>query len=1082
MVKTPIPLKKASAERAPQASSAATSHSQAVETGASKRKTTIKKRVKQSLIATTVAGMLVGIALTVWIVNSETETLILRAANYALSGMDSELTDIRLGKMGLAHWQVSSANLRVHDSHLVVKNLDIQLELNWPKSLEELKQLVQVDVLSQKIKRISTGEIDVELGASLLERSPNIADEQTPALALNIKSLPLIEIGKTTLRLAPKAELPAYQLVMEKLSLNHYGQLTTAFSHEDEPLISLAATLGSDEWTLKSELNIAPLLESLHQISLRQTPTSILSQLIQWDQQWQALGMTLSGQLVSQSTFKLTTGDIKSEHQFIQPSVTLAHFADFTLAPQPTLAFNLSGPLAALNLTLEPFSLALTPNAAQQALLLDALNHSLQLNDTDYQALNTLLSGLKSTQSPIGLAFLMTEPLHYALAKSDEPLTLPAVELSTLGSKLETHIRLTNTRLNNKYLTKESDTWMLQTQWHIALKQNTPLNLRDLDLHKRWQDAPQALNWGSGALQTAGTMDLKQSVQGIDWQLKTAPFSTESTDTLQLTLRDIQLDKATRASVTQNKQTQLGLGNIELNAMAPLTFSSTSFSAPDATTAVGSQFALNLPPMSLTLAQLRFSQAVETLAIDNTHAQHQTQALINSTKTSLSSRSDITVQDFSLGLSQGVAVNFSSQNPFLTAIQSSQIKNTLHWQAKQLSIEKLLSAKGRTRKQTVLKLDNLALVQDLHWKNNTLIGNEQWQVGNVQLQSHHQLQFANANLPLLLTGQWVADTSMTEALSLLNQTQPLPTEFNMTGHNQLQAQFKLTHQPEQTQFAMQITQSMTELEGFYKDILFEGGKLQAQCEFTWGQSYKTPQASGDFSSLSRLNCPQTMINFNLFDPGFPLTDIEVEADIVLGKDAEKLPDNWLQQLTGLSDTDVSMTAKGKVLNGQFLLPDFNLKLQDKSHAYLLLQGMNLEEVLRIQPQIGIYADGIFDGVLPVDLVDGKVSISGGQLAARAPGGLIAISGNPAVDQMRQSQPYLDFVFSALEHLEYSQLSSSFDMDQTGDANLLVEVKGRSKGIERPIHLNYSHEENMLQLFRSLQIGNDLQDRIEKSVK
>ena len=69
MVKTPIPLKKASAEHAPQASSAATSHSQAVETGASKRKTTIKKRVKQSLIVTTVAGMLVGIALTVWIVN-----------------------------------------------------------------------------------------------------------------------------------------------------------------------------------------------------------------------------------------------------------------------------------------------------------------------------------------------------------------------------------------------------------------------------------------------------------------------------------------------------------------------------------------------------------------------------------------------------------------------------------------------------------------------------------------------------------------------------------------------------------------------------------------------------------------------------------------------------------------------------------------------------------------------------------------------------------------------------------------------------------------------------------------------------
>ncbi|MDX5996196.1 YdbH domain-containing protein [Shewanella oneidensis] len=1057
-----------------------------VETGAPRRRTTIKKRVKQSLIATTLAGMLAGIALTVWIVNSETETLILRAANYALSGMDSELTDIRLGSMGLEHWQIRSASIRVHDSHLVVKDLDIQLELNWPKSVAELLQLSQLDVLSQKIKHISTGEIEVELGQSLFERSPSIADEQTPAIPLNIKSLPLIEIGKTTLSLTAQANHSAYQLVMDKLSLDKHGELTTAFSHEDKPLVSLAATLGSDEWTLKSELNIAPLLESLHQISLHQTPTSILSQLIQWDQQWQALGMTLSGQLVSQSTFKLTTGDIKSDHQFIQPSVTLAHFADFTLAPQPAVAFSVSGSLAALNLTLEPFSLALTPNAAQQALLLDALNHSLQLNDNDYQTLNTLLSGLKSTQSPIGLAFLMTEPLHYTLAKSDEPLTLPAVELFTLGSKLETRIRLTNTRLDNAHLTPASDTWTLQTQWHIALQQNTPLNLRELDLHKRWQDAPQALNWGSSALQTAGVINLKQSAQGIDWQLKTAPISKESTDTLQLTLGDIHLQNATQASDTQNKQTQLGLGNVQLNAKAPLTVSSTSFSAQDATTAAGSQFALNLPPMSLTLKQLRFSQTVETLAIDNAHAQHQTQALDHSTKTSLSSRDDITVQDFSLGLSQGVAVNFSSQDPFLTAIQSSQIKNTLHWQAKQLSIEKQLSAKGRTRKQTVLKLDNLALVQDLHWKNSTLIGDEQWQVGNVQLQSHHQLQLANANLPLLLTGQWVVDTSMTEALSLLNQTQPLPAELNMTGHNQLQAQFQLTHQPEQTEFAMQITQSMTELEGFYKDTRFEGGKLQAQCEFTWGQSYKTPQASGDlsnyFSNLSRLNCPQTIMTFRLFDPGFPFTDIEVNADIVLDRDAEKLPENWLQQLTGLSDTDVSMTAKGNVLSGQFLLPDFNLKLQDKSHAYLLLQGMDLEEVLRIQPQIGIYANGLFDGVLPVDLVDGKVSISGGQLAARAPGGLIAISGNPAVDQMRQSQPYLDFVFSALEHLAYSQLSSSFDMDNTGDATLLVEVKGRSQGIERPIHLNYSHEENMLQLFRSLQIGNDLQNRIEKSVK
>ncbi|MFB2727396.1 YdbH domain-containing protein [Shewanella mangrovisoli] len=1063
MVKTPTSPNQETAEHSHQAMPQETTAAAAPYSAAPRRGSTLKKRLKQSLIATTVAGLLAGAALTIWIVNSQTEALILRVANYALSGMDGELSDIRLGPMGLEHWQIRSASLRVHDSHLVINNLDIQLEFNWPKSLEELKQLVQVESLTQKIKRISTGEIDVELGASLLERSPTIADEQTPALALNIKSLPLIDIGKTTLKLAPQAELPAYQLVMDKLSLNHQGELTTAFSNpEGEPLAELAATLGNEQWRLKSELNIAPLLENLHQIGLRQTQGSILSQLTLWDQQWQQLGIGLSGQLSSESTMTLASGEITSRHRIQQPSINLSHFADLTLTPQPALGFELSESLASLNLTLEPFGLALTPNQAQHAQLLAALNQSLQLSDEDYQTLLTLLSGLKSTEAPVGLAFSMTAPLHYALASqasTHEPIALPALELTSLGSKLDTRIHLQDIQL-----TPSPDAWKVASRWQLALKQTTPLSLLEL-----WHATPQDLSWGAGMLQTAGQVNVALSAQGLNWQVSTAPVASDSSNTLQFALEDVQLQQTAQAAEHQTKQTQLSLGSIQLNAKAPMAASATPLAAKDTTGAQSTEFAFKLPPLSLALSQLRVSQAVENLAGTAASAIQ-------------SSRNDISLKAFSLETSKPMTLDYSSLKSIVNTIQSSQLTNQVNWQAQQLLIEKQLSAKGRTRKQTVLKLDNLALAQTLNWQNQRLHGHEQWQVGTVELQSEHQLQFATSHKPLLLTGQWVVDTSMTEALSLLNQTQPLPAELNVTGHNQLQAQFKLTHEQEQTQFAMQITQSMTELEGFYQDTTFEGGKLQAQCEFTWGQSYKSPQAPGYFSSLSRLNCPQTMMTFNLFDPGFPLTDIEVEADIVLAKDAEKLPDNWLQQLTGLSDTDVSMTAKGKVLSGQFLLPDFNLKLQDKSHAYLLLQGMSLEEVLRIQPQIGIYADGIFDGVLPVDLVDGKVSISGGQLAARAPGGLIAISGNPAVDQMRQSQPYLDFVFSALEHLEYSQLSSSFDMDQTGDANLLVEVKGRSRGIERPIHLNYSHEENMLQLFRSLQIGNDLQDRIEKSVK
>ncbi|MCS6240672.1 YdbH domain-containing protein [Shewanella baltica] len=1109
--------------------------------------------LKKTLLATSLTGILAGVALTVWIVNTQAEKLIMQAANFALVGMDSELIDIELGKSQLEHWRITSANLRVHDSHIRLNNLNIQLKLDWPQSFAELKQFSQIAYLTQKITQISTGDIEVELGQSLFLPNRNAIDEQGPALALDIKSLPLIDIGKTSLilkahHLDTQNDLPAYRLVMDKLSLNGAGEINSEFSHEGESIAKLKATLAAQQWQLASQIALAPLLTSLHQISLRQAQDSVLSPLTELDKEWQALAIDLQGQLVSDSRITLTSGELISQHQLIDPKLTFNQLAALELAPKPELvskpklAFKIAGHLAELDLGLEPFTLAVSPNTAQQQRLMQLLDETLakplakpltqplplppsnsaakpaseqvpeQVASQTAGQIAKLLSGLKSTDAPVGIALTLTEALHYPLTQiqqdaqsqplKNEPLEskplsfkLPRIELKTLGSKLDTQIDLANVEV-----VKSAEALSFQTDWRLNAKQTSSLQLSEL-----WANTPQDLSWNSSQLTTAGKLSFNQTPSSTDWQFITTPIGAATQtqqnagDTLQLTVGELKQLRAQDNNAA--KHADVSLGSITINALAPLTvrsqrsssISSAQTSVPASDTA--NQFTLALPPLTLALEHLHFSQTTQTVVTETAVVETKkaetttvetkvTEASADkSTNTSITAKTDMSAGSFSIAFQKAMSFEFKPEvEAPLDSLLAATWQNQLEWQANQLNIEKQLSSKGRSRKETVLKLDKLTLAQSLDWKNNTLFGDEHWQVGTVELQSQHKLNLATASKPLVLTGQWVVDTSMTEALSLLNQTQPLPAELNVTGHNQLQAQFNLTQQRDQTQFAMQITQSMTELEGFYKDTTFEGGKLQAQCEFTWGQSHKKPQDKGYFSSLSKLNCPQTLMTFNLFDPGFPLTDIEVEADIALGKDAEKLPDNWIQQLTGLSDTDVSMTAKGKVLSGQFLLPEFNLKLQDKSHAYLLLQAMSLEEVLRIQPQIGVYADGIFDGVLPVDLINGKVSITGGQLAARAPGGLIAISGNPAVEQMRQSQPYLDFVFSTLEHLQYSQLSSSFDMDQAGDAKLLVEVKGRSQGVERPIHLNYSHEENMLQLFRSLQIGNDLQDRIEKSVK
>ncbi|MGI2202514.1 YdbH domain-containing protein [Shewanella oncorhynchi] len=1094
--------------------------------------------LKKTLLATSLTGILAGVALTVWIVNTQAEQLIIRAANFALTGMDSELIDIELGISQLAYWRITSANLRVHDSHIRLNNLNIQLKLDWPQSFAELKQFSQASYLTQKITQISTGDIEVELGQSLFLPNRNAIDEQGPALALDIKSLPLIDIGKTGLilkarHLDTQNDLPAYRLVMDKLSLNGAGEINSEFSHEGESIATLKAILETNKWQLMSQIQLAPLLASLHQISLRQAQDSVLSPLTELDKEWQALAIDLQGQLVSNSSITLTSGELISEHQLIDPKLTFNQLAALELAPKPELApkselaFKIAGHLAELDLKLEPFSLALSPNTEQQQRLMQLLDETLakpssqsvsepvsqpiteQVPDQTASQIAKLLSGLKSTDTPVGIALTLPEALHYPLTQIPQdvhlanPLAikLPRVKLKTLGSKLDTQVDLANVEI-----TKSTEALSFKTDWRLSTRQTSSMQLSEL-----WANPPQDFSWNNSQLTTAGTFNLVQTPSSTDWQFITA--ATESAELTQSTKQNTgntlqfavgELKRISMQNKNAAKHAEFSLGSIAINALAPLNISSqqsthtqssgiqnasiqkvspAQSSVPTSDTA--NRLTLAIPPLTLALEQLYFSQTKQTLVTDDVVTEANAD---KNASTSIITKTDMNAGSFSIALQKAMSFELKPDiEALFDSLLATTWRNQLAWQASQLNIEKQLSSKGRSRKETVLKLDKLTLAQSLDWKNNTLFGDEHWQVGTVELQSQHKLNLATANNPLVLTGQWVVNTSMTEALALLNQTQPLPSELNVTGNNQLQAQFNLTQRRDQTQFAMQITQSMTELEGFYKDIIFEGGKLQAQCEFTWGQSYKKeshnkPQDKGYFSSLSKLNCPQTLMTFNLFDPGFPLTDIEVEADIVLGKDAEKLPDNWIQQLTGLSDTDVSMTAKGKVLSGQFLLPEFNLKLQDKSHAYLLLQAMSLEEVLRIQPQIGIYADGIFDGVLPVDLINGKVSITGGQLAARAPGGLIAISGNPAVEQMRQSQPYLDFVFSTLEHLQYSQLSSSFDMDQAGDAKLLVEVKGRGEGIERPIHLNYSHEENMLQLFRSLQIGNDLQDRIEKSVK
>ena len=380
----------------------------------------------------------------------------------------------------------------------------------------------------------------------------------------------------------------------------------------------------------------------------------------------------------------------------------------------------------------------------------------------------------------------------------------------------------------------------------------------------------------------------------------------------------------------------------------------------------------------------------------------------------------------------------------------------------------LIKAQQHLRKGDSLKSNAIE-----HYGLTTL---EQWNIDGLPFASEHHLSLSSSLTPQVLKGALTLTSDANELIKRLTRLAGQPLEDSLIGDIALTSKHRLNWHGDNMDFRFALIPEVKLSEGSLNALPFEQAELSGQCQLAG--------VKGAQALWAKFSCDPLSLDVAAFNPGVLLTDINAHAklklDLTQGANDASL-DKKAEDDMVLSGADVKLDARANTLGGEILLPIFDLNLGAPSSAYLVLQELDLEQLLAAQPQTGIYADGIFDGVLPVRLEDGQVSITQGQLAARAPGGLIKVDDNPAVLQMRLSQPYLDFAFSALEELHYTQLSSSFDMAPNGDALLKVQVKGRAKDIERPIHLNYAQEENMLQLLKSLQIGDRLQSEIERAM-
>ncbi|MCG9736863.1 YdbH domain-containing protein [Shewanella insulae] len=521
------------------------------------------------------------------------------------------------------------------------------------------------------------------------------------------------------------------------------------------------------------------------------------------------------------------------------------------------------------------------------------------------------------------------------------------------------------------------------------------------------------------------------------------------------------------------------------------------------------QAQVKAPAQAQTQAQAQGQLKTTRVNLDELSLATQTIALTPST-----TKTDTDAENTATTLSLSLSPSLSPE-----ALLASPWQSEVDYQLTNLKVSEESVRLNKLRRKTLIKLPSAGLSQSLHWQGSQqtsggsstlsaaayeyepgsessknliqaehygskvdsspgyqLATEERWSLDGLPFYSEHHLVLTHSLKPSLLTGEFTLESDANELMKRLTRIQGASPENPLIGDINLTSKHRLNWQHDKIDFAFALTPEVELSEGSLNALPFERAEFNGQC--------RLEGSKGDQALTAKLACEPLLLNVAAFNPGVLLTDINAQAKLKLalsqGTGDEKLNEKTDAELI-LSGADVKLNARADTLGGEILLPVFDLNLDAPSSAYLVLQGLDLQQLLAAQPQTGIYADGIFDGVLPVRLEHGKVSVTDGRLAARAPGGLIKVDDNPAVLQMRLSQPYLDFAFSALEELHYTQLSSSFDMDPKGDALLKVQVKGRAKDIERPIHLNYAQEENMLQLLKSLQIGDRLQTEIERAM-
>ncbi len=211
------------------------------------------------------------------------------------------------------------------------------------------------------------------------------------------------------------------------------------------------------------------------------------------------------------------------------------------------------------------------------------------------------------------------------------------------------------------------------------------------------------------------------------------------------------------------------------------------------------------------------------------------------------------------------------------------------------------------------------------------------------------------------------------------------------------------------------------------------------------------------------------MTIDTFDAGFPVESTDIRFELIKSA-ADKLPVLSVKHFNS------------HLLGGEVRIEPFEFDVaRDKNIIVLQMSQLSLAKIIELERQEGITGDGLLDGRIPLEFSGKEIVVTEGKLSAREPGGVIRYTPTERIAALANSNMSVDMMVKALSNFQYRVLDVISNYNPNGDLSLQVRLEGMNPDWQggQPINLNLNLQENIPALLRSLQLSDEISEKVRK---